>query len=116
MSNQHVSCENYNLNLQCDQMVDEDSDLSSVVGVVCNLEASICGSTKATTTLRNDVSKPNTHSSVRANARSVTRKWIGEERALAAHAKLKEHFSKLMAFYAFSHEGSCYYPPHFYCL
>lgn len=96
MSHPHISCKNHNLNLQCDQMVDEDNELSNVVDAVCNLAASIRGSSKATTALRNAVSKPNTHSSVRAKARSVTRKWVGEERALAAHIKLKDHFSKLM--------------------
>ena len=60
------------------------------------MATSIRGSSKATTALRNAVSKPNTHSSVRAKARSVTRKWVGEERALASHLKLKDYFSKLM--------------------
>ena len=55
-------------------MGDEDSDLSNVVDVVCKLAASIRGSSKATTTLRNDVPKPNTHSSVRAKVTSATRK------------------------------------------
>ena len=77
-------------------MVDEDGDLSNVVDAVCNLATSIRGSSKATTALRNAVSKPNTHSSVRAKARSVTRKWVGEERALALRLKLKDYFSKLM--------------------
>ena len=96
MDHPHASCKNHNLNLQCDQMVDEDSDLSNVVGAACDLATSIRGSSKATTALRNAVSKPNTHSSVRAKARSVTRKWVGEERALASHLKLKDYFSKLM--------------------
>ena len=62
----HVSCKNHNLNLQCDQMVDEDGDLSNVVDSACDLATSIRDSSKATTALMNTVSKPNKHFSVRA--------------------------------------------------
>jgi len=96
MNHPHISCKNHNLNLQCDQMVESDNELKTVVTSVCNLAASIRGSSKATTALINAVSKPNTHLSVRAKARSVTRKWVGEERALAAHIKLKDHLINLI--------------------
>ena len=56
MSHPYVSYNDHILNLQCDQMVDEENELSDVVDVVCDLAASIRGSSKATTDLRNAAS------------------------------------------------------------
>ena len=41
-------------------------------------------SAKASSALRNALSAPDQRSSIRANARSATRQWIGEERALGS--------------------------------
>ena len=63
MGHLHISCKNHNLNLQFDLMVDDDSDISYIIDAICNLAASILGSSKATISLRNVVYKPNTRSS-----------------------------------------------------
>ena len=77
-------------------MVDSNEELKKITASVCKLAASIHGSVKASTTLRNDVAKANRHSIVRAKARSIIWQWVGEDRAMAAHIKLKDYFSKLI--------------------
>ena len=92
----HISCKNHNLSLESNAMVARDSNLRENIEKITAFAAKVRGSAKASTALRNSISGENKHSSVRAKKKSVTRQWIGEERAVGAHIKLKEHFEKLI--------------------
>ena len=92
----HVSCKNHNLSLQSNEMVKNDEELQDVTKRVCDFAATVRKLANASTALRNGVAAKGQHSSVRAKARSATRQWIGEERALGAHIKLQEHFATLL--------------------
>ena len=60
-------------------MVKEDADLKKVTTSAGDLSATIRGSAKASTALRNVTSGDNTHSSERGKSRSKTRAWVGQE-------------------------------------
>ena len=93
----HISCKNHCLSLESNRMVENDADLRDVTRRVLELAAVVRASAKASTALRNVAAKPGQHSSVRSKSRSITRQWVGEESALNAHIKLKDHFAKLIA-------------------
>ena len=75
---------------------EDDVELQNITSSVCEFAVSICGSTKVSTALRSTVLKSSQHSSLRAKVQSVTWQWIGDERALAVHIKLTDHFSKII--------------------